>query len=116
VKRLFFVFSIDQIDYHHSEIDRERKEIDEMPEIETEELRQIYEKKADFTEEELSTITKRIRTDKKKLLGSMMNEELGSNDNVGLIVFLKNQENPTRYTFVTVFFVTKIHAFPLFVN
>ena len=72
-----YISSKSEIDYHHSEIDRERKEIEEMPEVEAEELRQIYEKKADFTEEELGAITKRIMTDKKKLLDSMMKEELG---------------------------------------
>ena len=72
-----YISSKSEIDYHHSEIDRERKEIEEMPEVEAEELRQIYEKKADFTEEELGAITKRIMIDKKKLLDSMMKEELG---------------------------------------
>jgi len=72
-----YISSKSEIDYYHSEIARERREINEMPEVENEELRQIYQKKADFTEEELDTITKRIMTDKKKLLDSMMKEELG---------------------------------------
>lgn len=72
-----YISSKSEIDYHHSEIELESREIDTMPEVESEELRQIYLKKADFTEEELGTITKRIMTDKKKLLDSMMKEELG---------------------------------------
>jgi predicted membrane protein (TIGR00267 family) len=72
-----YISSKSEIDYHRSEIEREKREIDAMPEVEREELRQIYQKKADFAEEELGIITKRIMTDKKKLLDSMMKEELG---------------------------------------
>ncbi len=40
-------------------------------------MRQIYMKKADFTEEELNLILNRITSDKKVWLDSMMKEELG---------------------------------------
>jgi len=72
-----YISSKSEIEHHQSEIEREKQEIEELPEIEREEIRQIYVKKADFTEEELSLIVNRITGDKKTWLDSMMKEELG---------------------------------------
>jgi predicted membrane protein (TIGR00267 family) len=90
-----YISSKSEIEHHQSEIERELREIEEVPEIEREEIRQIYEKKADFTEEELRLIVDRITSDKKTWLDSMMKEELGLFEErfenpvkVGLIMFL----------------------------
>jgi predicted membrane protein (TIGR00267 family) len=72
-----YISSKSEIEHHQSEIEREKREIEEIPEVEREEIRQIYMKKADFTEEELNLIVNRITSDKKVWLDSMMKEELG---------------------------------------
>jgi predicted membrane protein (TIGR00267 family) len=72
-----YISSKSEIEHHQSEIEREKREIEEIPEVEREEMRQIYMKKADFTEEELNLILNRITSDKKVWLDSMMKEELG---------------------------------------
>jgi VIT1/CCC1 family predicted Fe2+/Mn2+ transporter len=72
-----YISSKSEIEHHQSEIEREKREIEEIPEVEREEMRQVYMKKADFTEEELNIIVNRITSDKKTWLDSMMKEELG---------------------------------------
>ena len=72
-----YISSKSEIEHHQSEIKREEQEIEEIPEVEREEIRQIYMKKADFAEEELDMIVNRITSDKKIWLDSMMIEELG---------------------------------------
>ncbi len=67
-----FISSKSEIEHHRSEIHRELQEMEEVPEIEQEEIRQIYREKADFTEEELNLIVERIRSDKKTWLDSMI--------------------------------------------
>jgi predicted membrane protein (TIGR00267 family) len=81
-----YISSKSEFEHHKSEIEREKREIEEVPEIEREEIRQIYMKKADFSEEELSFIANRITGDKKTWLDSMMKEELG--------LFEERFENP----------------------
>ncbi len=83
-----YISSKSEIEYHHTEIAREKYEIENVPEIEREEIRQIYLKKADFTEEELNLIANRITADKKTWLDSMMKEELG--------LFEERFENPVK--------------------
>lgn len=83
-----YISSKSEIEHHQSEIEREEQEIEEVPEIEREEIRQIYMKKADFTEEELSLIVNRITGDKETWLDSMMKEELG--------LFEERFENPVK--------------------
>lgn len=72
-----YISSKSEIEHHQSEIERERREIEEVPEVEREEIRQVYMKKAAFTEGELSIIVNRITSDRKAWLDSMMKEELG---------------------------------------
>ena len=72
-----YISSKSEVEHHQSEIERELEETEKVPEIEREEIRQIYQKKADFTEGELSLIVSRITSDKKTWLDSMMKEELG---------------------------------------
>jgi predicted membrane protein (TIGR00267 family) len=72
-----YIASKSEIDHHQSEIEREKREIEEKSAVEREEIRQIYMKKADFNEEELRLILNRITGDKKTWLDSMMKEELG---------------------------------------
>lgn len=72
-----YISSKSEIEHHRSEIAREKKEIEEVPEVEREEVRQIYAKKAPFTDQELDMVVSRITADKKVWLDSMMKEELG---------------------------------------
>ncbi|HEX9906980.1 MAG TPA: VIT1/CCC1 transporter family protein [Thermoplasmata archaeon] len=72
-----YISSKSEIEHHKSEIERERQEIEEVPEVEREELVQLYRRKAAFTDEELNAVVDRITSDKKTWLDSMMKEELG---------------------------------------
>lgn len=60
-----YISSKSEIDHHQSEIEREKREIKEKSSVEREEIRQIYLKKAEFSEEELSLIVNRITGDEK---------------------------------------------------
>jgi len=83
-----YISSKSEVEHHKSEIQRELREIEEVPEIEQEEIRQIYMKKADFTEDELNIVVKRITSDSNTWLDSMMREELG--------LFEERFENPIK--------------------
>jgi VIT1/CCC1 family predicted Fe2+/Mn2+ transporter len=63
-------------DFFQSEIDRESHEIDQFPEREKEEIREIYADRG-FSPEEVQMIVKRITSDKKLWLKFMAREELG---------------------------------------
>ena len=83
-----YISSKSEIEHHQSEIKREKREIEEVPDIEREEIRQLYQKKADFTEKELNLIVNRITSNKEYWLDSMMKEELG--------LFEERFENPLK--------------------
>jgi predicted membrane protein (TIGR00267 family) len=83
-----YISSKSEMEHHQSEIKREEQEIKEIPEVEREEIRQIYMKKADFADEELNMIVNRVTSDKKIWLDSMMKEELG--------LFAGRFESPVR--------------------
>lgn len=72
-----YISSKSELEYFESEINRESREVDASSPVEREEVRQIYMKKADFTENELSLIVNRITSDKKTWLDTMTKEELG---------------------------------------
>ncbi len=89
-----YISSKSEIEYHEGQIGSEEQEIEEIPEIEREEVRQIYMKKAHFADEELNLIVNRITGDKKTWLDTMMKEELGlfkehfeNSIKLGLIMF-----------------------------
>lgn len=63
-------------EFYQREIDRERYEIEHLPEEEREELRVIYGQKG-FREDEVEMIVKRLTSDKTLWLKTMMVEELG---------------------------------------
>ncbi len=65
-----------QIEHYQMELAREKREMEEYPEIEREEIREIYRKKG-FSGKELEMVTKRITSEKKVWLEVMMSEELG---------------------------------------
>ena len=46
-----YISSKSEIDHHQNEIEREKQEIEEKSAVEREEIRQIYMKKANFSEE-----------------------------------------------------------------
>ncbi|HLF86115.1 MAG TPA: VIT1/CCC1 transporter family protein, partial [Nitrospiria bacterium] len=64
-----------QKDLFENEIKRETREIDEVPEIERQEIREIYKKKG-FKGADLDMIVDRITSDKDIWVRSMMEEEL----------------------------------------
>ena len=63
-------------DYYDRELETEKKEIDEMPELERKEIKGIYYKKG-FRGLQLANIVKKITSSKKLWLETMMTEELG---------------------------------------
>jgi predicted membrane protein (TIGR00267 family) len=72
-----YISSKSEVEYFEAEIKREDLEIQGNSPVEHEEVRQIYMKKASFTEDELSLIANRITSDKKTWLDTMAKEELG---------------------------------------
>ncbi len=62
-------------DFYFSELEREKKEIREVPELETEEIREIYRRKG-FKGKLLEDIVKVIISDEKIWLQTMMSDEL----------------------------------------
>jgi len=65
-----------QREFFEKEIARERREIEEVPEHEREEVEEIYRSRG-FTEEEIAIVTRRITADKEHWLRFMLREELG---------------------------------------
>lgn len=62
-------------DFYHSEMEREKREIKEVPELEVEEIREIYRQKG-FKGKLLEEIVKVITSDEKVWLETMMRDEL----------------------------------------
>ena len=62
--------------FFESQIEREKKEIEEMPQKETAEIREIFSEMG-FTAEEQEIAVKRITSDKKRWLKFMIQEEIG---------------------------------------
>ncbi|HLD89294.1 MAG TPA: VIT1/CCC1 transporter family protein [Candidatus Nanoarchaeia archaeon] len=71
-----YISTKSQQEFYRSEIARESREIEETPEQEKEELRELYRRKG-FNKREIEMIVKRIGSDKKIMLKLMMDEELG---------------------------------------
>ncbi len=65
-----------QIEYYQGEMSREGYEVDKFPEVERDEIREIYEAKG-FHGEMLEKIISHITSDKKRWIDIMMREELG---------------------------------------
>lgn len=65
-----------QIEYYDGEMKRERYEVEQFPEIEKQEIREIYQEKG-FQGEILEKIIEHITSDKKRWVEIMMKEELG---------------------------------------
>ncbi|MGC8654696.1 MAG: VIT1/CCC1 transporter family protein [Candidatus Kryptoniota bacterium] len=65
-----------QIEYYDGEMKRERYEVEQFPEIEKQEIREIYQEKG-FHGEILERIIEHITSDKNRWVDIMMKEELG---------------------------------------
>lgn len=65
-----------QREFFQSQIQREKREIEELPEKETEEIRQIF-RDFGFQEEDLEVVVRRITADKDLWLKFMIQEEIG---------------------------------------
>jgi len=65
-----------QKDFFENQIERERRELEEMPEKEKQEIRDIFSEMG-FREEELETAVERITADKETWLKFMVQEEIG---------------------------------------
>ncbi len=78
-------------DYYESELEREKKEIKETPHMEVQEIKVIYYKKG-FRGKQLESIVKKITSNKKLWLDTMMAEELR--------LFPEDYEKPVKSAFI----------------
>ncbi len=95
-------------DYYRKEREREEKEIEEVPKIETAEVKEIYYNKG-FRGKELENIVKKLTSNKKLWLETMMAEELR--------LFSDEYDNPLKDGMVVGFsalFGSLIPLFPFF--
>jgi VIT1/CCC1 family predicted Fe2+/Mn2+ transporter len=95
-----------QRQFFEAEIEREKWEIENMPEKEIEEVREIYRAKG-FTPEETEMIVKRIVSNKEEWLSFMMKEELG--------LFPENFDNPLKVSWIiglSFFLAALVPVFP----
>jgi predicted membrane protein (TIGR00267 family) len=72
-----YISSKSELEYFECAVSRESSEVNNNLPVEREEVRQIYKKKAPFTDNELSLIVNRITADKKTWLDTMLKEEIG---------------------------------------
>ncbi len=87
-----YISSKSQSEFFLAEIDREQREMKEMPDKEREEVRKIYRAKG-FKGEELEMVVHRITSNPKVWLRCMMEEELG--------LIVESFENPLMVGLVT---------------
>ena len=78
-------------EFYDSQLEKEKKEIEEIPHMEVQEIREIYSKKG-FKGKQLEGIVKKITSDKKLWLETMMSEELK--------IFPEDYEKPVKSAFV----------------
>ena len=78
-------------EFYDSQLEKEKKEIEEIPHMEVQEIRDIYAKKG-FRGKQLEGIVKKITSDKKLWLETMMAEELK--------LFPEDYDKPVKSAFV----------------
>ena len=78
-------------EFYESQLEREKKEIEEIPHMEVQEIRDIYYKKG-FRGKQLASIVKKITSNKKLWLETMMAEELK--------LFPDDYESPVKSSFI----------------
>ena len=81
-----------QQEFFENEIKREKREIEEVPAKEREEVRRIYRSKGFKDEKELDLVVQRITADKRVWLKCMMEEELG--------LILESMSHPLKVGFM----------------
>jgi len=74
-----YISSKSQREFYEMEIKREKREIEEDPQHEKDEIRQIY-KERGFSDDEITILVRRITSDKDLWLKFMLREELGLGD------------------------------------
>ncbi|MCL5969995.1 MAG: VIT1/CCC1 transporter family protein [Patescibacteria group bacterium] len=79
-------------EYAKTQKEKEMWEIENLPEIEVEEIREIYRKKG-FKGEELEKVVKTITSNKKVWLETMMRDELN--------IFVDEKDNPVKHSLAT---------------
>lgn len=89
-----YISSKSQTEFFQAEINRERREIQEMPEKESEEVAKIYRAKG-FAGSELEMVVKRITANPAVWLRCMMEEELG--------LIVESFDNPSWVGAITAF-------------
>lgn len=65
-----------QVEVHKAQIAREKRELEEMPDIERDEVRRIYYKKG-FRGKQLEAVVRKLTSDKERWLRVMLEEEVG---------------------------------------
>ena len=81
-------------EYYESELEREKKEIKDIPYMEVQEIRDIYYRKG-FREKQLESLVKKITSNRKLWLDTMMAEELR--------LFPEDYEKPIKSGFIVGF-------------
>jgi predicted membrane protein (TIGR00267 family) len=81
-----------QQEFFQQQIEKEKQEIEETPEMEKDEVREIYRAKG-FEGEELEMVVRRMTQDKKVWLWCMLEEELG--------LVVETIDNPIRSALIT---------------
>lgn len=71
-----YTSTLAQRDHYLKELERENYEVDTVPEVETQEIRDLYQAKG-FSGRNLESIVTTITSDKKGWVNTMMSEELG---------------------------------------
>jgi len=74
-----YISTKSQLEFYGEEIEKEKKDLDNSPQMEKEHVREIYRRKG-FVGKELDRVVERLTSNKKRWLNILVNEELGLNN------------------------------------